>query len=222
MNQMHNLNSQESLTTIHLTDQEIISRVLTGEKELYSILVKKYNQRLYRVCMSIIDNDAEAEDVMQVAYVRAYENLAKFEFRSSFSTWVTRILINESLLRVKNKKKSFQMHVNIAARDKLSADSMTPLKKTMNGELKQVLETAIRQLPEKYRTVFVMREIEDLDVSETKECLGISEVNVKVRLSRAKALLRDFISSVYNKDELLHFHLSRCDRITEAVMSRIR
>lgn len=90
-----------------ISDNEIISRILLGEKDVYALLVKKYNQRLYRIGMSIINDDAEVEDVMQVAYIKAYENIKKFEFRSNFSTWITRILINESLLRLRKRKQSF-------------------------------------------------------------------------------------------------------------------
>ena len=91
----------------------------------------------------------------------------------------------------------------------------------MNLELKNALETAILQLPEKYRTVFVLREIEGMNIDETKACLDLSEANVKVRLNRAKAMLRSQLSMLYKKEELLHFHLSRCDRVTAVVMSAI-
>ena len=98
------MNNQNTIVTDTISDNEIISRVLQGEKNLYANIVRRYNQRLYRVGMSIINDDAEVEDVMQVAYIKAYENLGKFEFKSAFSTWITRILINESLLRLKKRK----------------------------------------------------------------------------------------------------------------------
>ena len=98
------MNDQRTIVTDTISDNEIISRVLQGEKNLYTKIVRKYNQRLYRVGMSIINDDAEVEDLMQVAYIKAYENLGKFEFKSDFSTWITRILINESLLRLKKRK----------------------------------------------------------------------------------------------------------------------
>jgi len=207
----------------HISDAEVITRVIAGEKDLYAILVKRYNQRLYRVAMSILNDDAEAEDVMQVSYIRAYENLAKFESRSAFSTWLTRILVNECLLRLKKRKKSLTMLDHIIEDEGHSpvAKEQTPLANMMNLELRNILENAIRGLPEKYRTVFVMREIEDMNIAETRECLGISEGNVKVRLNRAKALLKERISSLYPKEDLLHFHLTRCDRVTNAVMLEI-
>jgi RNA polymerase sigma-70 factor (ECF subfamily) len=97
----------------------------------------------------------------------------------------------------------------------------TPVSTMLNAELKSAIDHAIRQLPDKYRVVFVMREIEDMNVAETGACLDISEVNVKVRLNRAKSLLRESLSSLYKKEDLLHFHLNRCDQMVQRVMSRI-
>ena len=101
---------RETFVTDTISDHEIITRILLGEKNLYALIVRRYNQRLYRVAMSIINDDAEVEDVMQVAYINAYENLGKFAFKASFSTWLTRILINESLLRLKKRGKSINMN----------------------------------------------------------------------------------------------------------------
>jgi len=196
---------------------------LHGEKDLYSIIVRRYNQRLYRVGMSIINDEAEVEDAMQVAYINAYENLGKFAFRSSFPTWLTRILINECLLRLRKRKKSISMNdENMENVMRQNKEPQTPVTAIVNSELRSILNDAIRQLPETYRSVFVMREIENMNIAETKECLNISEANVKVRLNRAKAMLRDILSAQYSKDDILHFHLNRCDRMVEKVMTSIR
>lgn len=214
----------ETFASDAISDNEIITRVLHGEKELYSILIRRYNQRLYRVAMSIVNDDAEVEDVMQVAYISAWENLGKFAFHSSFSTWLTRILINESLLRLKKRGKYINMEEETLDRETYhyqKTEVQTPDAKMLNSELNTALEQAIRALPEKYRMVFVMRELEDLSVAETKACLDISEANVKVRLNRAKAILKKSLSSYYKKEHLLHFHLSRCDRVVDAVMAQI-
>ncbi|MGE5107227.1 MAG: RNA polymerase sigma factor [Sphingobacteriales bacterium] len=221
---MDKMNKQGTLVTDTIEDNEVIARVLQGEKNLFAVLVKRYNQRLYRIGMSIINDDAEVEDVMQVAYIKAYENLGKFAFLSSFSTWLTRILINESLLRLKQRKKSIHINdemMNNKIYQQNSVEEQTPFTKVFNAELKAILEKAIRQLPEKYRTVFILREIENMNVSETKECLDISEANVKVRLNRARTLLRDSLSVYYKKEDILHFHLSRCNRMVDLVMKRI-
>lgn len=102
-----------------------------------------------------------------------------------------------------------------------AGEAETPATKVLNSELKNILDDAIRKLPEIYRTVFVMREIENMNVAETQECLAISKVNVKVRLNRAKVMLRDLLNNYYRKEDILHFHLSKCDRMVENVMSKI-
>jgi len=220
---MIGINKEGIPTSEILNDDEIIARILHGEKDLYSIIVRRYNQRLYRVGMSMINDDAEVEDAMQVAYINAYENLGKFAFRSSFPTWLTRILINECLLRIRKRKKSISMNdENIENVMKQDKGPQTPVTTTVNSELRSILNDAISKLPEIYRSVFVMREIENMSIAETKECLNISEANVKVRLNRAKAMLRDILSAQYSKDDILHFHLNRCDRMVEKVMTCIR
>ena len=207
-------------TSGSIPDNEVIARVLTGEKDLYAILVRRYNQRLYRVAMSIINDDTEAEEAMQVAYIKAYENLRKFEYKSAFSTWLIRILINQCLLHTK-RKRSLTMNDDMIENEihqRFTDKVQTPLASMLNSELKTVLENAISRLPDKYRTIFIMRELENMSTAETQECLDLSEVNVKVRLNRANAMLRNSLASLYKKQDLLSFHLSRCDRITDNVM----
>lgn len=219
------MNREEIIETTDISDTEVINRILQGDKNLYSVIVRRYNQRLYRVGMSILNDDAEVEDVMQVAYINAYENLGKFAFKASFSTWLTRILINECLLRLKKQGKTINMNDDNMENElqRWQADkTQTPAAKVLNSELKTILNDAICKLPEIYRTVFVMREIENMNVAETQECLDISEVNVKVRLNRAKAMLRELLANYYKKEDILHFHLTRCDRIVEKVMSQIK
>ncbi|MEO5947878.1 MAG: RNA polymerase sigma factor [Chitinophagaceae bacterium] len=213
----------QATTTGNSTDEEIISRIIIGEKDLFSIIVRRYNQRLYRVGMSIMHNDTEIEDAMQVAYVNAYQHLQQFRSKSSFATWLTRIMINECLLRIKKSKRSITLNCDSMEHVlyQQTTTSQTPVTKMMNTELRSILEDAISKLPEKYRTVFVMREIEDMNVAETQACLDISEVNVKVRLNRAKVMLRSLLTSQYKKEDILHFHLLRCDRIVDNVMKSI-
>jgi RNA polymerase sigma-70 factor (ECF subfamily) len=204
-----------------LPDDELITRIVRGEKDLYALIVRRYNQRLYRVGMGILNDDIEVEDAMQVTYINAWENLGKFKFRSSFSTWLTRIMINESLLRIKKRKHFLEMKEDTINHHQQNATQQNAVSKLMNAELKKTLEEAIHKLPEKYRTVFILREIEDMSVSETKQCLAISEINVKVRLNRAKSMLRNTLSELYKTEDVFGFHLSRCDRMVEAVMRHI-
>lgn len=199
-----------------LTDEQIVDHILKGEKHLYEGLMRKYNRRLFRISMSIINDDMGVEDVMQTAYLNAWLNLAKFKNKSSFGTWLTRILINESLLY---KKKKLKQQVLVDAQ-KENYLSETPLNNLMNKELKILLEKTIADLPEKYKIVFVMREIEEMSTNETMDVLNISESNVKVRLNRAKEMLRGNLSSYYRSNQLYEFNLIRCDKVVSFVMEK--
>lgn len=201
-----------------MNDEEIVGRVIKGEKYLYESLMRKYNLRLFRITMSIINDDIAAEDVMQTAYLNAYLSLPAFKNRSSFSTWLTRILINESLLYKKRKLKQQQI---LAKKPANNYQTETPLNNLMNKELKVLLEKSIADLPEKYKLVFVMREIEEMSTNETMDVLNITESNVKIRLARAKEMLRNNLSGYYKSNQLYEFNLIRCDRIAAFVMGRI-
>lgn len=202
-----------------ISDEEIIQRVVRGEKQLYEQLMRKYNQRMYRISRAIVNDDMEAEDVMQTAYLNAYLQLPGFKNKSSFGTWLTRILINESLLHKKKSLKRQQLYDGVKPE---TEHKETPLKNLMNKELKTILESAVSRLPDKYRLVFVMREIQEMSTTETMEILNLGESNIKIRLSRAKEMLRQELSSHYKSAELFEFHLSRCDRIVGSVMNKIR
>ncbi len=209
-----------------LTDEEIISRVLSGEKQLYELIMRKYNQRLYKICRAYVRDEDMAEDVMQETYVNAYRKLDRFEGRSKFSTWLTRILINEALGQVKQQRRFAPLVLHFPGQPASTEEhhlstEPTPEEHLMNNELKEILERAVDDLPEKYRVVYMMREVEEMSVTETGECLHITESNVKVRLNRAKEMLREHISKLYRGAELFEFNLVRCDRIVAGVMSRI-
>jgi RNA polymerase sigma factor (sigma-70 family) len=213
--------NQPAVETGILPDSELITRIVNGEKNLYALVVRRYNQRLYRVGMGILNDDTEVEDAMQVTYINAWENLAKFKFRSSFSTWITRIMINESLLRTKKRKHFLEMKEETINHYQQGIGQQNAVSKLINADLKKTLEDAIQKLPEKYRTVFILREVENMSVSETKACLAISEINVKVRLNRAKSMLRNTLNDLYRSQDVFEFHLSRCDRMVENVMDKI-
>jgi RNA polymerase sigma factor (sigma-70 family) len=201
-----------------LSDEEIVARIINGEKHLYEELIRKYNSRLFRISMSIINDDMEAEDIMQTSYINAYLQLSSFSHKSSFSTWLTRILINESIL---HKKKKLRLEQVLAEKTNIEYHNDTPLKDLMNKELKNILENAVLTLPEKYRTVFVMREIEEMSTNETMEVLNLGESNVKIRLNRAKEMLRNELGGHFKSGQLFDFHLTRCDRIVNFVMNKI-
>lgn len=199
-----------------MDDTELIKQILAGEKQLFEVIIRRYNQRLFRIGMSILADDAEVEEAMQTAYISAYEHLAQFEFRSAFGTWLTRIMLNQCY-----KARRDRTRASIIPQDSENLINMkTPENVMASKELSRVLENAISELPEKYRLIFVLRELEDLSVRETAELAGIEESNVKVRLNRAKTMLRENLTH-YMKDTIYPFHLSRCDRIVNNVMAKV-
>lgn len=171
---------------------------------------------MYRIGMSVLDNEAETEDAMQTAYINAYEHLTGFENRSSLGTWLTRIMLNQCY----EQKRKLQQAVSHLKEIDNTVNMKTPANELTNKELGYVLERAIAQLPEKYRLVFIMREVEDMSVRETSTALNIEEPNVKVRLNRAKTMLRENLNG-YIKDWVYNFHLNRCDRIVNNVMQHL-
>src|SRR5215510_12724072 len=179
-------------TNAVLSDEEVVQRVIQGEVALFEILMRRYNRRLFRVTRSIVTNDLEAEDIIQDAYVRAYEHLNQFEGRARFSTWLTKIAIYEAYARV--RRVDYQKVDSISVLEgqgmDVKAKERDPEPQIYDGELKMVLERAFDALPNDYRSVFMLREIEGLSTAETAECLEISEENVKTRLHRARALIQ--------------------------------
>lgn len=200
-----------------IPDDEIIKRILAGEKRFFELIIRRYNQRLYRVGMSILGNDPEVDEAMQISYINAYEHLAQFEHRSAFATWLTRIMLNQCY---KIKRAGNLLMANDKNTENL-INMKTPENIMASKELRAVLENAIAQLPEKYRLIFVLREIEDLSVKETAEVTGIQEPNVKVRLNRAKSMLRENLTG-YTKDTVYPFHLSKCDKMVSYVMNYLQ
>lgn len=208
---------QPNAISNQVPDEELIKRIVLGEKQLFEIIIRRYNQRLYRIGMSVLDNDQEAEEAMQTAYINAYEHLRQFAYRSAFGTWLTRIMLNQCYKIRRDHIRS----LNVPGDSENIINMKTPENVMANKELSQALENAVRQLPEKYRLVFVLREMEDLSVRETAEIAGIQASNVKVRLNRAKTMLRESLNN-YMKDSIYQFHLSRCDRMVSEVMGHLQ
>jgi len=208
-----------------LSDEEVVRRIIEGERALFEILMRRYNQRLFRVTRSIVANDLEAEDIIQDAYVRAYEHLNQFEGRARFSTWLTKIAIYEAYARVRRvdhqKVDSISM-LEVRGMD-MKANGRDPEEQIYNAELKTVLEKAFDALPDDYRSVFMLREIEGLSTAETAECLELSEENVKTRLHRARALLQRELYSLVGANANMAFQFlgPRCDRIVARVLEQI-
>ena len=208
------------------TDEQVVQRVLAGETPLYEILMRRHNQRLFRVARAILRDDVEAEDVMQDAYVRAYQHLGDFEGRAKFSTWLTRIAVHEALARSRRHARFSPLDDSESGRNNVESlvhPDRNPEQKLMDSELNHLLEDAILALPNDYRTVFVFRDVEEMSTAETAECLELTEENVKVRLHRARALLRRRLNSQFQRraSHSLQFHAVRCDRVVKRVFERL-
>ena len=206
-----------------ITETEIIERILKGEKSLYELIVRRFNPYLYKIGRSYNYNHEDTQDLMQETFIDAYKSLLQFEGRASFKTWIIRIMMNNCYR--KREKSSFK---NEIMQD--TSEHSTPLftntnndtdKIIQNRELGSIIEKALVQIPLDYRMVFSLREINGLNVSETAEMLNISEANVKVRLNRAKAMLRKEIESSYSANELFEFNLIYCNAMVENVMKKI-
>ncbi len=204
------------------SDEEIVARVCAGEGEMFELLMRRNNRRVYRAARAILRDDEEAEDVMQDAYGRAYEHLRDFESRARFSTWLTRIAVHEALARVRRRSRfaSFELQ----SEESMSAHpASSPEQQTSDVEMRSVLESAVEKLPDEFRSVFVLRAVEGMSGAETAECLGIPEDTVKTRLHRARGRLREMVleSIEPTLPALYDFHLSRCDRVVAAVLRKI-
>lgn len=210
-----------------LEENQVIRRILGGENELYEILVKRNNQKLYRIVRSYLKDDAEIEDIMQETYVKAFTKLHLFKMQSQFSTWLIRIGINESLARLKEKGKIYDIntpldHLSNTILEIPDSRQLNPQQKMIHRETKQLLENAIESLDIKYKTVYVMRELEGMSLKEIAIALDLTVANVKVRLHRSKDMLKEKLYKVANDKNVFEFGFSSCDRITENVMKRIQ
>jgi RNA polymerase sigma-70 factor (ECF subfamily) len=207
------------------SDEEVIDRVLTGETALYELLVRRHNQKLYRAIRAVLRDDTEAEDVMQEAYVRAFQNLRKFEKRASFATWVTRIGVNEAIARLKIHQRWAEdsLEAEVLEGEAVGATTSNPESEMASREAQSLLEEAILRLPLDYRAVVMLRDVEEMTTAETATVLELTEEAVKVRLHRARAMMRrDLFARVgATSVAAFQFQAPRCDRVAAAVMSRI-
>lgn len=207
------------------TDTVLVEQILAGETAIFELLMRRYNQRLYRIARAIVRNDHEAEDVMQQAYVNAFTHLRQFNGAASFATWLTRIAVNDALARVRrqNRYETFDEEaVRIEPLVPVTPER-NPEQQTFTHELRGLLEWAIDRLPNGMREVFVLRAVEGLSTLEAAECLGVSEDVVKTRLSRGRALLRQQLMerTGTTAPEAFRFYRPRCDRVVAHVLAKL-
>jgi RNA polymerase sigma-70 factor (ECF subfamily) len=206
-----------------IDDLTVVRRVIAGEKELFEILMRRHNQTLYRVIRGYLRDEDEVRDAMQNAYMKAFDKLQQFQGHSAFSTWLIRIGINEALLRLKaiERGKVIYLPVGTETLNRIPDKQINAERVIIRQETQQLLERAIDRLPEKYRVIYMMKEVEGLSNQEIAECLGLTESNVKVRGYRAKTILKDTLLEMSSGGNVFEFGNTRCDGIVSFVMSAI-
>jgi RNA polymerase sigma-70 factor, ECF subfamily len=215
----------------NVSDAELVARIGRRDQAAFEILMRRYNGKLFRVARAIVRDDAEAEDALQDAYLEAYRRIGSFRGESQLVTWLTRIVINQALMRLRRQKRdrvvvAFSSGRGSSHQTPEMADARieSPPDATMRAEVRRMLERRIDELPVAFRTVFVMREVEDLSVEETAASLSIPAATVRTRLFRARALLREALARDMDSAtvEVFQFDGERCDRVVASVLARVR
>jgi RNA polymerase sigma-70 factor, ECF subfamily len=215
-----------------LSDSALISRIVSGDTCAFELVMRRYNRALYRTARSIVKDDAEAEDTLQDAYMQAYQSLARFRSESRLLTWLTRIVVNEAVARLRKSARRAEVisldggmdYEQPAAEAAMSiGQSESPDSAAMRAETRRLLERKIDELPEAFRTVFVLRALEEMTVEEVSAVLGIPEATVRTRYFRSRSMLREALSREldFTLEEAFSFDGERCDRIVAGVMKRV-
>ena len=217
--------SQTEVTAHECDDWPVVTRILAGDRDGFAQLTRRYNQRLFRVARAIVHSDPEAEDVVQQAYVSVYLNLHQFEGRSSFSTWITRIAIHEAYALVRAGKRAAGIAPDDSSNEWLAGTyrATDPEQQLSTREHVKLLEAAIAALLESYRVPLVLREVEGLSTAETAQCLELTEETIRVRVHRARVLLKDVLHDHADAflTNVFAFGGVRCDRMLRRVLAAI-
>ncbi|MEO6454295.1 MAG: sigma-70 family RNA polymerase sigma factor [Ginsengibacter sp.] len=209
------------------SDHETIEHILQGNTALFEILIRRYNPFLYKTGRAYGYSHHDTEDLMQETFINVYQSLSKFQNRSSFKTWIIKIMLHQCYH--KSRKYSYQKEkaMDVPGNNNkskimfLNKNHSDPGKSIVNKELSHIIETALSKLPEEYRMTFTLRELTGLNVAETAALMNVTTSNVKVRLNRAKIMLRKEIEDIYTPEDIYEFNLIYCNKIVDAVMSRI-
>ncbi len=212
------------------SETELVARAVRRDEAAIRTIIKQYNRRLYRLARAVVASNADAEDVLQEAYLRAFANLDRFRGESSLATWLSRITLNEAFARIRSQRRQKRTAPPTAAGDMgeiipfpVSLSGEDPERTMAQRELLRLVEQAADDLPELFRVVFVARIIEGLSVEETAAVLGLPPATVKTRLHRARRLVRDRLEAKIGPVMVDAFPFAgrRCDRLTEAVLARL-
>jgi RNA polymerase sigma factor (sigma-70 family) len=203
------------------TDTVAVDEVVRGNREMFEVLVRRHNQRLYRVGMSYLRDHVQTEDAMQNAYFKAFLNLQRFNRTASFATWITRIMINECLMILRRPQRRFEEADELRAANEVDAALPPADAQLARTEMKHLLENAIVELPENYRAVYMLREIQQLSTADTAASLGLSVESVKVNLHRARERLKTILLNTAAGAELFEYRAEFCDPMTRRVMTAL-
>ena len=216
-----------------INDAELARQIASNDEAAFETLMRHHNGNLFRVARAILKNDADAEDVLQEAYLAAYRRIGDFRADAKLSTWLTRIVINQALARLRSRRRARVVvpFGDLDAEERIRNEreecgefGSSPEQSAMRGDIRRLLEQKIDELPVAFRTVFVLREVEDLSVDETAACLSIPEATVRSRLFRARGMLRESLARDLDTatGDVFHFGGERCDRIVAGVLARFR
>lgn len=221
-----------SNSTEGLADSEIARRIAAGDRGVLQQLMRRHNQTLFRTARSILKDDAEAEDAVQEAYLLAYRAMGGFRGDAKLSTWLVRIVVNESIGRRRKRDRRAEV-IELNGGSEANGDAMQagmresspeqPDRAALRKEMRRILEAGIDRLPDAFRSVFVLREVEEMTVEEAAACLGIPQATVRTRHFRAKSLLREALAREidFSLEDAFSFAGARCDRIVADVLRRL-
>lgn len=218
----------------NLPDGELAQRIAAGDLDALQVLMRRYNQTLYRTARSILKDDAEAEDAVQESYLLAYRAMGKFRGEAKLATWLVRIVVNEAIARMRKRKRraeiielsgdSVQHGEDTEVLNMNQASPEQPEQAALRKETRRLLEAKIDQLPDAFRTVFVLRALEEMSVEEAADCLGVPPATVRTRYFRARSLLREALAREidFSFESAFSFAGDRCDRIVAGVLERLK
>ncbi|MBS0342653.1 MAG: RNA polymerase sigma factor [Proteobacteria bacterium] len=211
------------------TDAQLAARAAGGDARAFETIMRRHNRLLFRTARSILKSDAEAEDALQDAYLRAWRALGGFRADAKLSTWLVRIVINEALGRVRQRNTQvIPLDAAMNSTEPETQASFTadpdrqPERAAMRGEIRKLMEARIDLLPDAFRSVFMLRAVQEMDVEEVAQVLGIPQATVRTRFFRARSLLREGLASDIDMalGDAFAFDGARCDRIVAAVLAR--
>lgn len=214
-------------------DAELVLRTAGGDHGAFEVLMRRHNRALFRAARAILRDDSEAEDALQEAYLDAYRGMSGFHGASAVRTWLTRLVINRALMRLRQHRRDrvvVPFPERADARGEESGEmeiadprAELPSRAALRAEVRRVIERRLDDLPVAFRTVFVLRDVQDMTVEDTAQCLGIPAATVRTRLFRARALLREALARDLDlaTSDLFSFDGARCDRIVASVLAGI-